>query len=209
MPEAAVSPRLRVVANGLSFPRWDCINALQRKMAKAAPVRGLLVPSHVPSHTQTAAKVRGFSPIASGFTAETDWLLEEAGFEPSVPGYGELGRIWARAIARSPGWLIWPLLLGERFPHTGARKPAPRTSSRRRARSLRRIGLVDQNSRPSGFPDQVGNFPDRQSKFPSRDQPATAIVARFWARGRGNHSLGCATPTVIVSQRVWIAIGID
>jgi hypothetical protein len=25
--------------------------------------------------------VRGFSPIASGFTAETDWLLEEAGFE--------------------------------------------------------------------------------------------------------------------------------
>src|SRR5207248_5710613 len=45
----------------------------------------LPVPSHVPSHPQTAAKVRGFSPIASGFTAETDWLLEEAGFEPSVP----------------------------------------------------------------------------------------------------------------------------
>jgi hypothetical protein len=43
--------------------------------------------------------------------------------------------------------------------------------------------LVDQNSRPSGFPDQVGNFPDRQSKFPSRDQPATAIVARFWPSG--------------------------
>src|SRR5438270_11955908 len=34
---------------------------------------------------QTAAKVRGFSPIASRFTAETDWLLEGAGFEPSVP----------------------------------------------------------------------------------------------------------------------------
>src|SRR6266436_9389473 len=30
-------------------------------------------------------QVRGFSPIASGFTAETDWLLEGAGFEPSVP----------------------------------------------------------------------------------------------------------------------------
>ncbi len=39
-------------------------------------------PSHVPSHPQTAAKVRGFSPIASGFTAETDWLLERSGFEP-------------------------------------------------------------------------------------------------------------------------------
>jgi hypothetical protein len=40
-------------------------------------------------------------------------------------------------------------------------------------------------------------------------KPATAIVDRFWARGRRNHSLGCATPTVIVSQRVWIAISID
>jgi hypothetical protein len=30
--------------------------------------------------------VRGFSPIASGFTGETDWLLEEDGFELSVPG---------------------------------------------------------------------------------------------------------------------------
>jgi hypothetical protein len=29
--------------------------------------------------------VRGFSPIASGFTAETDWLLEESGFELMVP----------------------------------------------------------------------------------------------------------------------------
>ena len=33
----------------------------------------------------TAAKVRGFSPIASGFTAETDWLLEGSGFELPVP----------------------------------------------------------------------------------------------------------------------------
>ena len=55
------------------------------KNGQGAPVRGLHVPSHVPSHTQTAAKVRGFSPIASGFTAETDWLLEQSGFEPSVP----------------------------------------------------------------------------------------------------------------------------
>src|SRR5437764_813018 len=39
----------------------------------------------VPSHPQTAAKVRGFSPIAAGFTAEADWLLEGKGFEPSVP----------------------------------------------------------------------------------------------------------------------------
>jgi hypothetical protein len=56
-----------------------------RENREGAPVRSLRVPSHVPSHPQTAAKVRGFSPIASGFTAETDWLLEGSGFEPSVP----------------------------------------------------------------------------------------------------------------------------
>jgi hypothetical protein len=29
--------------------------------------------------------VRAFSRTASAFTAETDWLLEESGFEPLVP----------------------------------------------------------------------------------------------------------------------------
>ena len=38
----------------------------------------------VPSHPQNAAKVRGFSRIASAFTAETDCVLEGTGFEPSV-----------------------------------------------------------------------------------------------------------------------------
>ena len=60
-----------------------------REKRRGVPVRSLRVPSHVPSHPQTAAKVRGFSPIASGFTAETDWLLEEGGFELSVPGGNE------------------------------------------------------------------------------------------------------------------------
>jgi hypothetical protein len=39
-----------------------------------------------PLRRQTAAKVRGFSLTAAGFTAETDCLLEGAGFELSVPG---------------------------------------------------------------------------------------------------------------------------
>jgi hypothetical protein len=43
-----------------------------RENGQGAPVRGLHVPSHVTSHTPTAAKVRGFSPPAPGFTAETD-----------------------------------------------------------------------------------------------------------------------------------------
>jgi hypothetical protein len=56
-----------------------------QREGEEVPVRSLRVPSHVPNHPQTAAKVRGFSPTASGFAAETDCLLEEAGFEPSVP----------------------------------------------------------------------------------------------------------------------------
>src|SRR5258706_11767185 len=39
---------------------------------------GQLLSPHVPSHAQTAAKVRGLSPTALGFTAETDSALEEA-----------------------------------------------------------------------------------------------------------------------------------
>ena len=54
-----------------------------REKGEGVPVRRLHVPSHVPSHPQTAAKVRGFSPIASGFTAETDCVLEQRRFELS------------------------------------------------------------------------------------------------------------------------------
>jgi hypothetical protein len=56
-----------------------------REKGEGVPVRRLHVPSHVPGHTQTAAKVRGFSPTAPGCTAEIDSPLEEDGFEPSVP----------------------------------------------------------------------------------------------------------------------------
>jgi hypothetical protein len=57
-----------------------------REKGQGAPVRAGRVPSHVPSHSQTAAKLRGFSPTAPVFTTETDSLLEGNGFEPSVPG---------------------------------------------------------------------------------------------------------------------------
>src|SRR5205085_7193271 len=72
-------------ANGQNFREVGLQQCPSERKGEGVPVRRLRVPSHVPSHPQTAAKVRGFSPIASGFTAETDWLLEEAGFEPSVP----------------------------------------------------------------------------------------------------------------------------
>src|SRR5215472_2483900 len=48
------------------------------------------VPLSRPAPVQTGAKVRGFSPTGLEFTAETDSLLERAGFELSVPGDGEL-----------------------------------------------------------------------------------------------------------------------
>jgi hypothetical protein len=56
-----------------------------REKGRGGPVRGLRVPSHVPSLPQNAAKVRGFSRTASAFTAETDCLLEGEGFERLVP----------------------------------------------------------------------------------------------------------------------------
>jgi hypothetical protein len=72
--------------------RWDCIIVCQRERAKQARFASLHVPSHVPSHPQNAAKVQGFSRTASAFTAETDWLLEEGGFELVVPPRTE--RTW-------------------------------------------------------------------------------------------------------------------
>jgi hypothetical protein len=69
------------------------------------------------SHSQTAAKVWGFPPIASGFTAETDWLLEGDGFELSVltayrntPGFqpffdeGTKGVLSQKEGTKKPGW---------------------------------------------------------------------------------------------------------
>jgi hypothetical protein len=56
-----------------------------REKAPRVSVRTLHIPSHVPSYPQNAAKVRPVSRAASGFTAETDWLLEESGFELMVP----------------------------------------------------------------------------------------------------------------------------
>ena len=56
-----------------------------REKGEGVPVRRLRVPSHVAGHTQTAAKVRGFSPTAPGCTAEIDSPLEQTGFELLVP----------------------------------------------------------------------------------------------------------------------------
>jgi hypothetical protein len=56
-----------------------------REKARRSPRSKAARPFSRPSHPQNAAKVRGFSATASGFPAETDWLLEQAGFELAVP----------------------------------------------------------------------------------------------------------------------------
>src|ERR1700741_5360709 len=72
-------------ANGRNLREVGLHQCPSERNGEGVPVGSLGVPSHVPSYPQTPAKVRGFSPIASGFTAETDWLLEECGFEIGVP----------------------------------------------------------------------------------------------------------------------------
>ena len=85
MPQAAAHRGRASFANGQNFREVGLHQCPSERKGEGVPVRSRHVPSHVPSHTTTAAKVRGFSLTASGFTAETDWLLEEDGFELSVP----------------------------------------------------------------------------------------------------------------------------
>src|SRR5277367_6271518 len=72
-------------ANGQNSREVGLHHCPSERKGEGVPIGSLHAPSHVPSHPQTAAKVRGFSLPAPGFTAETDWLLEGRGFEPSVP----------------------------------------------------------------------------------------------------------------------------
>jgi hypothetical protein len=86
VPQAAAPPRPRVVLRyGQNFLEVGLHQCRSERKGEGGPVRSLHVPSHVPSHLQNAAKVRGFSRTASAFTAETDCLLEQSGFEPLVP----------------------------------------------------------------------------------------------------------------------------
>ena len=86
MPQAAAPPRpLVVLLQGQNLPEVGLHQYPSERKSEGGPVRSLHVPSHVPSHPQNAAKVRAFSRTASAFTAETDCLLEEDGFELVVP----------------------------------------------------------------------------------------------------------------------------
>ena len=89
MPQAAAPPQPRVVCKRSELSAGGTASMPVREKGRRSLVRRLHVPSHVPSHPQTAAKVRGFSSIASRFAAEADWLLEQRGFELLVPRVAE------------------------------------------------------------------------------------------------------------------------
>jgi hypothetical protein len=86
VPQAAAPLRpARHLQTVRTFGRWDCINARQRESATESRFEACTSLLTSQATRRNAAKVRGFSLSASGFAAETDWLLEEDGFEPSVP----------------------------------------------------------------------------------------------------------------------------
>ena len=98
-PRPIAAPR--VICKRQNFREVGLRQCPSERKGEGVPVRSLHVPSHVPSHPQNAAKVRRFSPTAPGCTAETDWLLEESGFEPLVPLATEMLIELARGITNA------------------------------------------------------------------------------------------------------------
>src|SRR5947209_16061512 len=96
------------------------------RKGEEGPVRSLHVPSHVPSYPQNAAKVPGFSRTVSAFTAETDCLLEQAEFEPSVPLFP-----WMLPPTGSPITAKIDYGIGIPLTHPGAGNPVSPISGQR------------------------------------------------------------------------------
>ena len=120
-------------ANDRNFAEVGLHQCPSERKGEGGPVRSLHVPSHVPSHPQNAAKVRAFARTASAFTAETDWLLEEGGFEPLVPLATEMLIELARGISKQLGcWrsATWGRCRGCAYSESGTSGSNPLSSSR-------------------------------------------------------------------------------
>jgi hypothetical protein len=86
VPQVAAPPRPRVVLrSSQNLQEVGLHQCRSERKATESRCEPLHVPSQVPSHPQNAAKLRGSLRKALGFTAETDCLLEEGGFELAVP----------------------------------------------------------------------------------------------------------------------------
>jgi hypothetical protein len=153
------------------------------RKSEGAPVRSLHVPSQVPGHPQTAAKVRGFSPTASGFTAETDCLLEGTGFEPSVPP----DRSGGRSIRLTP------------TERGRARRPRGKTVGTDRGRDGRRYAAIRDIRRVIAFQWAVWGdcpiLPDSLSGGALLAMRHSAAAPLFQTRIPQN-SPGCSLPFI-------------
>ena len=154
------------------------------RVREGVPVRSLCVPSHVPSHPQTAAKVRGFSPTASGFAAETDWLLEGSGFEPSVPP-GDRNRIASRCVPDGM-WMPVPWRSCKEQ-HRLSMNLSHRAPGARPARRSRRVirGLGNLRQRPAkpapSVLDRHGGAPCRTASYVERYLASSANPGTTWS----------------------------
>src|SRR5438477_7483282 len=85
VPQAAAPPRPRVICNLSELSGGGTASMPVREKGRRSPGSQPAHPFSRPNPPAECRHVRGFSPSDSGFTAETDWLLEEAGFELFVP----------------------------------------------------------------------------------------------------------------------------
>src|SRR5438309_7723616 len=82
MPQAAAPPRPRLVCNRSELSGGGTASMPVREKGRRRPGSPPARPFSRPQPPADRRQSAGFSPMASGFTAETDWLLEEDGFEP-------------------------------------------------------------------------------------------------------------------------------
>src|SRR3989440_8957275 len=98
VPQAAAPPRPRVICNRSDLSGGGTASMPVREKGRRSPGSPSARPFSRPQPPADRRQSAGFSPIASGFTAETDWLLEESGFEPLVPLATEMLIEFARGI---------------------------------------------------------------------------------------------------------------
>src|SRR5437763_9363104 len=101
MPQAAAPPRPRVVCKRSEPSGGGTASMPVREKGRRRPGSPPARPFSRPQPPADRRQSAGFSPMASGFTAETDWLLEESGFELSVPP--KIGIVWCFASSASRG----------------------------------------------------------------------------------------------------------
>src|SRR6266478_3740968 len=85
--ECAQAKAWALLVERFEFPRGDCINACQRKVAKASRLVASTSRSLVSSRL-TPPRTPGLYACATEGTGETDSVQEERRFEPSVPSRG-------------------------------------------------------------------------------------------------------------------------